>query len=42
MLVAISHFKDFLILQFSPDAKQKQFLLMSQGRCKKCSTVIQV
>lgn len=40
MFLAIFHLKDFLILQFSPEDKQRQFLFMSQGRCIKHSTAI--
>lgn len=40
MFLAIFHLKDFLILQFSPEDKQRQFLFMSQGRCIKHGTAI--
>lgn len=38
LFVAIVHFKDFLILQDSPDGKQRQFLFMFQDSCRKHGT----
>lgn len=35
MLMAVFHFKDFLTPRFSSAGKQRQFLFMSQCRCRK-------